>query len=170
MNWIFSKFLKDKATNRDIRMGNQNEFGGMIFPTKPVAVTDVPVEFTSDVDFTNANVIGLDSRPYKVYSALLTQSSTDDPTGIVLENTLGDILLNYNAEGFYQITSSALFTTDKTVIINSYNQTATNGTNIGFIRTVRSSENAVRIYTENTSNVASDGILNKTYFEVRVYN
>ncbi len=164
MNWVFSKLLRNKSTNQEIRLGNQNEFSGVISPNKPIAVTNEPVEFTSTVDGVP------DSRPYKVYSALLTQSSTDDPTGIVLENTLGDILLNYNAEGFYQITSSALFTTDKTVIINSYNQTATNGTNIGFIRTVRSSENAVRIYTENTSNVAADGILNKTYFEVRVYN
>ena len=30
-----------------------------------------------------------DSRPYKVYTALLTQSSTDAPVATVLENTLG---------------------------------------------------------------------------------
>lgn len=62
MNWIFSKFLKDKATNRDIRLGNQNEFSGMIFPTTRV---DSTIEELNDVyadDFTYVpNVVGLES-------------------------------------------------------------------------------------------------------------
>ena len=62
MNWIFSKFLKDKNTNRTIRLGNQNEFSGMIFPTTRV---DSTIEELNDVyanDFTYIpNVIGLES-------------------------------------------------------------------------------------------------------------
>lgn len=59
MSWIFSKFLKDKATNRDIRMGNQLEHGGVIAQTNSLAVVDEPITFTSTVDFTDATVVGL---------------------------------------------------------------------------------------------------------------
>jgi len=59
MNRIFSKFLTNKQPRQDTRIGNQNEFGGLISPSVPLAVVDEPVEFTSNVDFTNATVTGL---------------------------------------------------------------------------------------------------------------
>ena len=37
-------------------------------------------------------------RPYKVYTALLSQSGTDDPTAIVLENTLGGLPVTFGFE------------------------------------------------------------------------
>lgn len=56
MNWIFSKFLKDRSGNRPISTGNQLEHSGIIAPTKSLAVVDEPITFTSTVDFTDADV------------------------------------------------------------------------------------------------------------------
>lgn len=178
MNWIFSKFLKDKATNRDIRMGNQDEFGGMIFPTKPVAVTDVPVEFTSDVDFNDATVTGLpDSRPYKVYTALLTPLSLAADDVIILENTLGEVpSWTVNSSGNYTMaTLGDIFTPFKTEIIAplAYND----GGTIRPINMSVESQTMIGLYDDNEQPIdlwhGTNFSANSTSyfrFEVRVYN
>lgn len=53
-------------------------------------------------------------KPYKVYTALLTQSGANPPTAIVLENTLGTITFGYQSSGVYTVNSSGLFTANKT--------------------------------------------------------
>lgn len=59
------------------------------------------------------------SLPYKSYTALLTQSSTDAPTAIVLQNTLGGIPVLSRAQlGSYLITLSGAFPNNKVVIPN----------------------------------------------------
>lgn len=60
----------------------------------------------------------VDARPYKVYSALLTQSGTDAPVAIVLENTLGDtVVWSRNDVGYYVATISGnKFTQNKTFV------------------------------------------------------
>jgi hypothetical protein len=45
-------------------------------------------------------------RPYKVYTALITQSGTNDPEDIVLENTMGAYEWEYYDVGLYVITFS----------------------------------------------------------------
>ena len=58
-----------------------------------------------------------DSRPYKVYTALLTQSGTDAPVATVLENTLGGVpVWSYISTGTYRMTLTSAFTADKTNI------------------------------------------------------
>jgi hypothetical protein len=57
------------------------------------------------VDKLDAGIInqsGSPVKPYKVYSALLTQSGTDAPVATILENTLGyDITWGYIGIGVY---------------------------------------------------------------------
>jgi hypothetical protein len=53
-------------------------------------------------------------KPYKVYVALLTQSGSNPPVAIELENTLGTITFGYQSSGLYTINSSGLFTASKT--------------------------------------------------------
>lgn len=56
---------------------------------------------------------------YKVYTALLTQSGTSDPTAVILENTLGaPVTFSRAGNGTYYITCSAFnfFTINKTFI------------------------------------------------------
>ena len=45
---------------------------------------------------------GGDPRPYKVYTALLSQLGTNAPVATVLENTLGDIVWSYEGVGVYR--------------------------------------------------------------------
>lgn len=53
-------------------------------------------------------------RPYKVYTALLSQTGTDDPTVIVFENTIGDIVWTRQSTGVYRATLVGAFPTNKT--------------------------------------------------------
>ena len=53
--------------------------------------------------------------PYKVYTALLTQSGTNAPVATVLENTFGgDIVWSYSSTGSYLGTLAGAFTSQKT--------------------------------------------------------
>lgn len=102
---------------------------------------------------------------YKVYSALLTQTGTNPPVPIVLENTLGVTpTWYYDIVGRYYIESFGTFTVDKTVI--------TMGLPIGsiFVKTSATLPDQVFIGTSNSSGVLSDNLLNKTFVEIRVYN
>lgn len=55
-------------------------------------------------------------EPYSVYTALLTQIGTDAPAATVLRNTLGVVGSAYNAIGNFSLTTSGLFTLNKTVV------------------------------------------------------
>ena len=100
---------------------------------------------------------------YKVYTALLTQSGLDAPVAIVLENTIGDIVFTYNGLGAYRAISNGSFIQDKTfVLINGgVNE---NGSLVELLTI-----NEISIKTTNNVD-ASNNILNKTSFEIRVYN
>ena len=69
--------------------------------------------------------IGSFLRPYKVYTALLSQTGTDAPTAVVLENTLGGVPVwtRYD-EGKYRCTLSGTFTANKTFF--SYSKSSSN--------------------------------------------
>lgn len=81
---------------------------------------------------------GANALPYKVYSAILVQSGTDDPIATVLENTLGtSVTWTRENTGYYQ-GASELFNATKTigfvgghngsniVIFDAFNVLATN--------------------------------------------
>jgi len=99
------------------------------------------------------------SGNYKVYTATLTQTGTDVPTADVLQNTLGyEISWLYDGIGYYYSNidafgaNSLVFIQNNTGIDNGY-------TDI----TATISGGYVVIYTN------TDGILNKTPIEIRVY-
>jgi len=62
------------------------------------------------------NLVGNGGRPYNVYTALLSQSGTDDPSVNILENTLGEIpVWSRDSTGNYYLDSTSnLFTENKT--------------------------------------------------------
>jgi hypothetical protein len=105
---------------------------------------------------------------YNVYSALISQSGTADPTAIVLENTLGGtITLSRDDAGQYVLYSPSLFVANKTAITigdasSLYNQVVD-------INALRVSAVAIAIATLNASNVLTDAILSNTFIEIRVY-
>jgi hypothetical protein len=55
-------------------------------------------------------------RPYKVYTALLTQTGETAPTSIVLENTLGNVTLQYFDVGYYKIVLENSININKTFL------------------------------------------------------
>jgi len=70
-------------------------------------------------------------RPYKVYTALLTQTGTNAPVATVLENTLGgDIIWSYSGTGSYLGTLAGAFTSQKTFFYVYGEAAYNNGPNI----------------------------------------
>ena len=53
---------------------------------------------------------------YKIYTALITQVSTDPPVAKVLENTIGQVWWSYQSTGIYKINSDRLFPFNKTYV------------------------------------------------------
>ena len=113
---------------------------------------------------------GLDVRPYKAYVALLTQSGENAPTAIVLENTLGgNIVWSRDNEGSYIATLNGAFVEDKTfTLINATEDGEDLGTDAAWSK--RGSNNTVLVRTGRSLTQASDNRLQKTSFEIRVYN
>ena len=103
--------------------------------------------------------------PYKVYTALLTQTGINAPVATVLENTIGNIWFTYNTIGEYQINSNGLFIIDKTWVVCPAN-TGQGDTNIVGVSDV----NIIDLATSNSSNTLQDDLLSTTSIEIRVYN
>ena len=126
--------------------------------------------------------------PYKVYTALLTQSGTNAPVATILENTLGFVpSWTRTAAGTYK-TTNASFQLNKT-IVNNLNPwgdgLAMNGNvepKLAFIAvgpvyvdvrlaTNLSSSNTIEINTYNSISGKTDGIISQyaVFLEIRVY-
>ena len=107
--------------------------------------------------------------PYKVYTALLTQTGTNAPTATVLENTLGGtIVWSRNGLGAYSGTLSGVFTTNKTYVSVEIGELLTGyGDNVTIYK--QSTINEVALTTIKT-NTNSDGVLKNSPLEIRVYN
>ena len=120
---------------------------------------------TADASGNLSATKALDSRPYKVYTALLSQTGTAVPTAVILENTLGGTVVWTRAgTGSYIGTLTGVFTNLKTwtTIGGNYN------TPSSFLRLNRSTLDIVSIVTE--SGGISDNVLENTSIEIRVYN
>lgn len=100
----------------------------------------------------------------KVYTALLTQTSTDAPTAIVLLNTTGlSITWTRNTTGIYWGNLSGGVTLANTAVII---QQTFGGNNM----TARAANaNTIEVTTKLMDNTALDGVLNKTTIEIRIY-
>jgi hypothetical protein len=105
-------------------------------------------------------------RPYKVYSALLSQAGTNPPTAIVLLNELGFIGFSYGGPGIYNIISNSEFTINKTSI-DGNNVNSANGESIAYSL---NSINNCRVVSRDVNGVSSDDILDDNFVEIRLYN
>lgn len=109
----------------------------------------------------------------KIYRVLLTQSGTDAPTAIVLENSLvGTPVLARSSAGIYTVTLAGAFTADKTFprpwLGNSNNNSVSN------MQVDRTSADVITITTRlgnivAGTNATSDGLLTNTPLEILVY-
>lgn len=106
---------------------------------------------------------------YKVYTALLSQSGTNAPTAIVLENTLGvDVSFTYFLAGNYYINAIGAFTIGKTCVIMGQSIYATSAYIV--IPSLPNIDQVQIRVTKVTDNTSSDNKLTNFPIEIRVYN
>ena len=113
------------------------------------------------------NPIINDSRPYKVYTALLTQTGTNAPAATVLENTLG-FTISYQWMGtgtFRGVRTLGNFDPSVTTIILSNSASSSNAAEIGL-----NSPNFALTSYNNTSNSYENSLLVNNFLEIRIYN
>jgi hypothetical protein len=122
-----------------------------------------------NVDSLNAGTIsqnGEPVKPYKVYSALLTQTGTDAPVATVLENTIGDIVWTYDTVGGYEGILVGAFPLGKT-FMQIGNISNTRGT---YIQHNQPMDSVYIEVTDNDGVTYIDNVLSNTSLEIRVYN
>lgn len=127
----------------------------------PSSGTTITVD--GDLNVTGTNNI----RPYRVYTGLISQIGTSDPTVVIFENTLGNIVWTRTNNGQYQGYLPGEFLADKTFLLTSgdYSINPLNQAR-QFIRT---SDDYIVILTQ-INGVVADGLLENTPIEVRVYD
>lgn len=104
---------------------------------------------------------------YKVYTALLTQVSTNAPSVTVLENTIGaSVLWSYDGVGSYIATCTGNFTLSKTTINTGQNY-GNVGKEITYCYPI--DINTVAIETKDDG-LSANEVLTDTFVEIRVYN
>jgi hypothetical protein len=141
----------------DDDLTNQLQVAGTISASPATTANQVP---------TWGQVQATAVRPYKVYTALLTQTGTNAPVAIVLENTLGGpITFERGGVGGYNAVSVGnLFTLDKTVVFNS------SGQMVGTYNFYPANTSRVALNNVNVAGVGADSLMQKLSIEIRVYN
>lgn len=106
------------------------------------------------------------SRPYRVYTALITQSGTNIPLARVFENTIGTVSISRNNPGEYYFTVSPF--------VDGTNYIAVLSTGIDSptkIYTITTYQADAEIGLETFLNgVRSDNCLYDFFIEIRIYN
>ena len=104
-------------------------------------------------------------RNYKRYIALITQTSTNAPTVIELENTIGPIVWTRKTTGEYSGTLSGAFTANKTYATISQ----TLADSIVMISTTANDINIITTNLHSPTAAKHDSHLSKNTIEIRVY-
>lgn len=136
------------------------------------------IDGASDGDFSNVGAFSNEASTYFIatnneapnsYGSAQLIYDPGAPTAIILENTIGNIWLEYVATGTYSVNSNNLFTEDKTAIdIDAF--ASVNSPNDSFIsnETVFPS-NTFQIYLTKAGSLVDD-VLTKNRLEIKVYN
>jgi hypothetical protein len=114
---------------------------------------------------TGATVSGIGSVGYKVYTALLSQSGTDAPTAIVLENTIG-VSPAFIRDGAGSYRFSFDLAIDEYKLFYSINNFDINSNTIK----IEQGGSVFYIQVYNSHDVLTDGLLYLNPIEIRVYN
>jgi len=117
----------------------------------------------------NGNLITVLSQlSYKVYTCLLTQNATSDPTVVVLENTIGDIKWIRHSSGVYHAYLIDAFPENKTFYFSQATQNNTPDNVCVYMS--RGNNDIISISTLWQGSGEIDGWLLNTPVEIRVYN
>ena len=134
---------------------------GLSIENDGIATTNLTVTQTL-----NGRVVSDILPTYKKYIGLISQSTTNDPTVIELENTIGPIVWTRTAVGIYFGTLAGVFTLDKTYVMLSNVETNS------IVTAERRDNNSIEINTTNLHSPTAahhDTHLLKNTLEIRVY-
>ena len=138
--------------------------GNLSAPDIPTAPTAPAGTNTTQIATTAFVLANSSARPYKVYTALLSQSGTSAPVATVLENTLGGtVVWSYVSIGQYRGTLTGAFLSNKTVVF------LTNVYGKYFLTGGRENDNSVMIGTQAPNGGSTNGDLSNSSIEIRVY-
>ena len=138
----------------------------VVIPSSVASVSGDSVDNTDP-----QNPIINDSRPYKVYTALLNQTATGAPSATVLENTFGENLFwVYVSTGRYMImASNPVFLNNKTFCLATNSENT--GTYADIIEANRFSDTQVVVsVTDSNTGLPKDTGMSGANFELRAYN
>jgi hypothetical protein len=109
----------------------------------------------------------IEEKPYKVYTAFLTQTGTSAPVATVLENELGGtIVWTYGGNaGRYLATLSGAFVANKTAVIIPPNLETGK---LAFAITDSANANAIEVFT-SSAGVLANNLLEGQFIEIRIY-
>ena len=124
--------LFENFETNNINRGRIDSFGGFYVYDTSLRKSNRYLQIDSITGRLIASEVSGSGGIYKVYTAIITQTGTDAPTAVVLQNTLGITpTLTRFATGNYRITASNTFTANKTFCI--VGQEANSGTGMNYI-------------------------------------
>jgi hypothetical protein len=136
-----------------------------------------PANLSDAMTLLSTLLIGVSGQPYKVYTAILNQSTNNAPVATVLQNTIHpDLTWGYNASGRYGLSAGGsinLFNIDGNITTTTIQGilTISNGAVIGSIYGEVDDSTVYKIYVWSPDSADyADGILTNYTFEIRVYN
>jgi hypothetical protein len=151
-------------------MNDYVQFFEKMFAESGISANDLPDNDYSGFQLYEALLEITKPRPYKVYTALLSQSGTSAPSETVLgDNDIGSIVWARTSAGFYTGTLSGAFVSGKTALFfdpgTNINNTAA-GDEWHFANV---STGTVQLKTYEGAVLTDSKLLNATV-EIRVYN
>lgn len=161
--------LKDGRRDDDYLAGaiSVTDFAAQVGGLQTVAVDGVTI--TGDGTPGDPLVAATPAAPYKVYTAIISQSGTNNPTVVaVLQNNIGTITITRDTQGVYNFASPSFnsFSSNNKVFVSITNGQSTTGLYRGqYVPPI----STVQITTLNTSNTATDGLLDNASIEIRLY-
>jgi len=120
---------------------------------------------TTATDAVNVQQLSDSIRPYKVYTALLTQTDTLAPVATILELSMDTIVWTRTARGDYTGTLSGAFPSNKTFISSLYFIGEDDG---NYIELIGITTNAILYQTSEDGATLYDQH-GKVYIDIRVY-
>lgn len=165
-------YFKDSA---DVNISNINT-NGINFGTSNISLQNVTISRTWQLPDTSGTIALVETiRPYKVYTALLTQTGTSAPVATVLENVLDDTLLfSYVSPGLYLVelnigSSPLLLNVMSPQSKIAYIKTGFEGSPVFCFYITLIDGYSFYLNTE-INDMSDDNLFQNTYVEFRVYN
>lgn len=160
---LISTFISDAPTDGNTYARKDAEW---VEQTASSGIESITGDFINNTD--PLNPIIEDPRTYKVYTALLSQTGTNDPIPTVLENTLGQtITWSYNGTGNF-ITNDITGATSENLWINISKESNNKYIDVEEHNTGGASSVYLNQF-DIINNLPING-LEKGYIEIRVYS